>query len=223
MSDASTAGQNNTGASGDQNAAGATGATPGANPNPNPGAAGDGQQTNGQPANGQQTNANGQQGDGKGQPPGEVVYDFKAPEGMELDTALVGEFTPIAKELKLDASQAQKLVDLYGKTRLAEAEALAQTHAQWADQVRNDKEIGGANLDTSLSYAKAAVTALGGDELVKVLNETGLGNHPAVVRAFVNAGKKILPDGLPEGKSTPAGGGDQAALAQMYPSMAKGA
>jgi transcription antitermination factor NusG len=42
-------------------------------------------------------------------------YEFKAGEGVELDTEALKDFEPVARDLNLTNEQAQKLVDAYPK------------------------------------------------------------------------------------------------------------
>lgn len=157
-----------------------------------------------------------------GQQPQEVVYEFKLPDGMELDTAARDAFIPLAKELKLSPEQAQKFVDLKVADVQRQAEAWQSQQAQWVDQVKADAEVGGDNLEKSLAYAKAAVDFIGDPELTKLLNTTGYGNHPTLVKAFVKIGKQLAPDSFVGGKREPAANTEDARLARMYPTMAKG-
>lgn len=151
-------------------------------------------------------------------------YEFKVPEGVQLDETLVGEFTPIAKELNLDNAQAQKLVDLYTKTRAADTQKLydawAQTHEKWVGEAKADKEIGGANFDANVAIAKKAMNAAqlgGGKDLVEALNVTGAGNHPAIIRFFYKVGKLMADDKFDTGKGQSSTSEDKAAA--LYPSM----
>lgn len=151
-------------------------------------------------------------------------YEFKVPEGVQLDETLVGEFTPIAKELNLDNAQAQKLVDLYTKTRAADTQKLydawAQTHEKWVGEAKADKEIGGANFDANVAIAKKAMNAAqlgGGAALVEALNVTGAGNHPEIIRFFYKVGKLMADDKFDTGKGQSSTSEDKAAA--LYPSM----
>lgn len=125
-------------------------------------------------------------------------YEFKLPEGAQLDEALVGEFTPLAKELNLSQDQAQKLVDLYAKTQGAAQKSVADhwdnLNKEWQGKVNSDKEYGGADLDKNVAIAKKAIDAFGTPELKDALNLTGVGNHPEVVRFFYRVGKAISDD-----------------------------
>lgn len=136
----------------------------------------------------------------------EVKYDFKAPDGMELNPDQLGEFTALAKELKLPAEQAQKIVDLATKAEQARMEAHSKLITGWADEVKADKEIGGDKLQENLAVAKKALD-LGPPELKGLLNESGLGNHPAVVKWAIAVGKALSEDKfVPAGQAAPAKG-----------------
>jgi hypothetical protein len=154
-------------------------------------------------------------------PPAEVPaedYTFEMPEGIDLDKAGVDEFTAIAKELKLPKDAADKLVGLEVK-RLQKAQ---QDHVSlvesWAEQVNTDQEIGGDKLAENLAVARKAVDAFGSPGLKDLLNSTGLGNHPEVVKAFFKAGKAISEDGFVRGApKSPATESDLAK--SLFPSM----
>lgn len=147
----------------------------------------------------------------------EVNYEFKMPEGIELDQDAAQEFTAWAKEQGLKPEQAQKVADIGAKMMQKQAEMHAQTVSAWVEQVRADKEIGGDKLEENLAYARAAIDAFGSPELKEILNASGLGNHPAVVKAFIQAGKRIAPDTFVAGNRSPSGDRDPAKT--LFPSM----
>lgn len=132
-----------------------------------------------------------------------VVYDFKMPEGVELDGAAADEFKALAAELKLKPEDAQKVVDLAAKREQARAQAFAAQVQAWGDEVKADKEIGGTKLDENLGLARKALDQFGTPELKSLLDSTGMGNHPQVVKLMVNIGKAISEDKIERG--TPAG------------------
>lgn len=143
-------------------------------------------------------------------------YEFKMPDGVELDAAAAEEFSTIAKELKLDQASAQKVADLGAKMAQRQAEKHAELVQSWVEQVKADKEFGGDKLTENLAVAKKALDTFGTPELRDVLNSTGLGNHPEVIRAFYKAGKAISEDRFVPG--TPKGAEIDAAK-KMFPSM----
>lgn len=144
------------------------------------------------------------------------TYDLKMPEGVELDKAAADEFTAIAKELKLPAEAAQKLADVGAKMAQRQVEAHAKLVESWTESVKTDKEIGGDKLTENLGIARKALDQFGTPELRDVLNMTGFGNHPAVIKAFYKIGKAISEDGFVTG--TAKGPSNDPAKA-MFPSM----
>lgn len=107
-------------------------------------------------------------------------------------------FVEKAKELGLSKEQAQAyLDDKIAERASAEANIKTQVdelHKKWLDTVKADPEIGGAKLTESAEMAKRAVEQFGSDALKSFLDETGLGNHPEMIRAFANIGKKLAND-----------------------------
>lgn len=174
----------------------------------------------GQPAQGQQTP--GQQGDGSStQKTDEVVYEFEIPQGIEVDQARLDQFKGLAKELGLTADAAKKVVAMEVARVQQAAEQHLKTITGWADAVKSDKEIGGDKLAENLATARKAID-LGPPELKELLNSTGLGNHPAVVKWALAVGKKLSEDAfVPGGKTTVPQNTEEARAARMYPTTAQ--
>jgi len=79
---------------------------------------------------------------------------------------------------------------------------------QWVEASTTDKEFGGEKLTENLSVAKKALDAFGSPELRTLLNESGLGNHPEIIRILYRAGKAISEDQMVSGNkgtAKPAG------------------
>lgn len=143
----------------------------------------------------------------------EAYEPFKMPEGIDIDEALVSKATPIMRELGLDQEQAQKAVDFIAQMRADDQAAIvdrwSKTQESWLSEIRNDPNFGGADSEKNLKAARdfiknyATEDDLGGYDLRRVLNETGMGNHPAFVRLF-----KKLSEDLPlgEDEQKPSGG-----------------
>lgn len=122
-------------------------------------------------------------------------YEFKAPENIVVDEATLGAFSEIAKELDMPQEAAQKILDKMGPAMAAKSsEAIANLHKSWGEQTKTDKEFGGEKLNENLAVAKKALDAFGTPELRTLLNQSGLGNHPEIIRAFFKAGKSISED-----------------------------
>lgn len=157
-------------------------------------------------AEGEQPAAEGEQEQGdkveddKDEPQGapEEYADFTVPEGVELDAEVLGEFKATAKELNLPQEAAQKVTDLGVKLAQKWAnetqERVAAMQAGWRDEAQADKEIGGAALPQTLSVAKQAVDKFGTPAFRELLEQSGLGNHPEVIRFAARVGKTISED-----------------------------
>lgn len=152
--------------------------------------------------------------------PEAVKYEFKAPEGVTLDDARLERFTALAKDLKLPADKAQALVDLATEVEVQRAEQHETLKAQWADEVRADKELGGDKLDATLAQARKVYALLPeaqATELKGLLDQSGFGNHPAVVRLFAKVGQALSDDAFIPGGKAPAGA-ERSLAERLYPS-----
>lgn len=145
------------------------------------------------------------------------TYDLQMPEGVELDKDAAAEFVAIAKSLELSQENAQKLATIAGKIQQKQAEARARQVESWVEEVKADKDLGGDKLEENLGVARKALETFGSPELKDVLNASGLGNHPAVIRAFFKAGKAISDDGFVRGSAPRADSNDPAK--KMFPNM----
>jgi len=144
--------------------------------------------------------------------------DFVLPDGFEYDQAIAADFKSVAKELGLKQDQAQKLVDFYAKQYQAQVQAFQKQIQDWAEQAKKDPVIGGADFDKNIGVAVKALDKFGTPELRQVLDNTGLGNHPEVIKFFYNVGKAISEDGFIEGSRKDA---PKSAAEILYPSMIK--
>lgn len=159
----------------------------------------------GDPAGGDGKPAEGQApaGEGEGKPEAKAEgapekYEFALPDGVALDTAVLDRFDPIFRKLNLTNEQASEFAGAYHELRAAEAkaadEAFVQEAETWVKQVRDDPEIGGQAFDANAKAAQSAIAAFATPEFRELLNVTGLGNHPEVVRFCMRIGKAIAED-----------------------------
>ena len=113
----------------------------------------------------------------------------------ELDPEVLTAFGDVAKELNLPQEAAQKVLDKVAPVIQArQAKAIEQTKVEWANLSKSDEEFGGESLTENLDVAKASLDTFGTDALKTLLSETGLGNHPEVIRFMYRAGKAISED-----------------------------
>lgn len=128
---------------------------------------------------------------------------LKLPDGILFDDASLDAFKTLSQEMGLSLEQVQKLVDFEGcflRQGISDDENEKQQILEsWAKQT---KEMYGPDFEDAVSLAVRAADAFGGPELRQLLETTGLGNHPVIVRTFNEIGKRISEDSFPGGKSS---------------------
>lgn len=124
----------------------------------------------------------------------ETYQPFTVPEGLPVDSEQMAAFSALAKELNLSQEAAQKLVSM-------QAQHMVATRDGWYAASQADAEFGGQNLKANLETAMRAVDAFGTPELKRLLVDTGLGDHPEVIRMFFRAGRALAPDRIVSGQS----------------------
>jgi hypothetical protein len=134
------------------------------------------------------------------------AYELTPPEGFEkLDDETVQLATPVFKDLGLSNEQANKLMPVAGKF----AQRIQQQHNQaildevtaqrtaWAKEAQEDAEIGGAKFDETKHLAAKGLDALGypkGSPFRSFLTDSGLSNHPEMIRAMRKIGELVGED-----------------------------
>jgi hypothetical protein len=132
-------------------------------------------------------------------------YEFKAPEGKSYDSSILTAFEASAREANLPQDAAQKLLDsMSPKIAERQLEQIKVVTDGWRQASSSDKDFGGDALNENLGIANKALTTFGSPELIGMLESTGLGNHPEVIRAFYKIGKAISEDKFVTG-AAPAG------------------
>jgi hypothetical protein len=142
---------------------------------------------------------------------------FKLPEGVTLEGERLGEFTKELAELevltKADHAKmqefGQKMVDRHvaelQKTveRLNEhyVNAWEKQKTDWKESFEKDPEIGGNRAQTTINSALQFIRTHGGteaqqQEFRELMNTTGVGNHPALIRILAKA-NAVLGEGKP--------------------------
>lgn len=139
----------------------------------------------------------------------ESYADFTLPEGVTADTVALETATPLFKELNLTQEQAQKLVDFEaGRVQdmvKAQDQAFFDKTKEWAEDAAKDRDIGGDKFEENVLTARLALDKLGSPALVEILDQTGMSNHPAMVKFAFNVGKLLKEDnpGASGSQSTP--------------------
>lgn len=136
--------------------------------------------------------------------PAPAYEPFALPEGLTPEPERMAELTGILGELRASQEQGQKLVDLYvaeaGRYRdfLASEQrrVFDETRAGWRRAATDDPEFGGARLSATLSSIRSMRDRFAADdahlrEFARVLDFTGAGDHPAVIRWFAAAAREF--------------------------------
>jgi len=148
-------------------------------------------------------------------------YEFPAPDeesDFKPDPKTEKWFRKTAFALKLSKEAAGKLYGEYNKMAMelikakGKADASATTkndelmHGEWGDE-----------YDANMKLVEKGIAELGGDELEKLLTDTGLRNHPVILKAFKQIGFEHSDDTIKSG--TISGTPGERTLDDEYPSM----
>lgn len=139
-------------------------------------------------------------GEKEGKKSEEIVYDLSLPEGSLLTQADVDSLKEYAKSKGLSAELAREIlqrqsdsVKSFYESQVAKMEELRKI---WYDETMKDDEIGGKNSKVSIETAKRTFDKYATPAIKKMLDESGFGNHPEVIRIFKRIGDdlKIMND-----------------------------
>lgn len=182
------------------------------------------------PADAAETDAKPEGEAGEGEPEAVVPekYELTVSEGFDLDAATLEAATPIFQELGLTNDQAQKLIPVaegFAQKIVAQVNdeigaAIRAERAEWLDTAKADPEIGGDKFDATLVSAAKALDTLGftkGHPFRALLDTSGLGNHPEMIRAFAKVGRALSEDNdfIRSGQATT---GARSPAESLYPS-----
>ncbi len=155
--------------------------------------------------------------------PPPVYEDFTVPEGVTLDTEQVKEFTNLLSDLEVKSKAdhalmqefGQKAVDFHVAQLTKAAEDLTKFYQKtwekqktdWKEAFLKDPEIGGNRFQTTVDAALTFIRTHGGTpeqqaEFQALMESSGLGNHPAMIRLFANA-SRAMSEGRPLAAQTP--------------------
>lgn len=143
---------------------------------------------------------------------------FTMPDGFKLSEGNNTKMVAFAKKYNLTQDAAQELVNFgvdfskeisEGHKVKSEADFKAKREG-WVNAIKSDKEFGGDKFDETANRARRAVKTFGDTELVKLFEDEGYGDHPALIRAFaridrkINAEANFIEGGTPNSSNTSA-------------------
>lgn len=138
------------------------------------------------------------------------------PEGFEaLDTDAIAAATPLMRAFGVADDQAQDFINQAAPVitgmierattaaAAAQAEQQAALRTEWANTVKADPELGGANFGKTVAMSAVALDKFFDQETRDMLNVTGLGNFPGVVKGFAKMGAHFAEGEIVTGDPTP--------------------
>lgn len=149
-------------------------------------------------------------------------YEFKGEDGNPLlPDEVVNEWAPVFKDLKLDQAGAEKLVQHQLKQQAVMGkqldDALTNDRTVWKQLAQSDPTFGGVNFEANVKLTNEAVAKYGDAEFSSLLKDSGLGDHPAVLRFLASVGKTIKQnDALPGEIANAQRGAPQRTAADLY-------
>lgn len=123
------------------------------------------------------------------------AYELTAPEGYPMDAQTLKAFTEHCRAAGFSKEQAEKQLGWMKDNYQNWHEQQTAQRKSWREELRADKDFGGDKYDASLAEAKKALATFDeGGQIRAMLDETGYGDHPAVVRIFTRVGRALAED-----------------------------
>lgn len=134
---------------------------------------------------------------GRPDTPDAKAYGFEKPTdlpaGLEYSEEQDARLASIVHKAGLNKSQAhmvrQEFIKYMGEGVSAQGEAFETSRATQETQIKTEW---GRAYDQNMKEAKIALKEYGGDEFAAYLEQTGLGNHPAMIKAFHKIASKTM-------------------------------
>src|SRR6266576_1030671 len=125
----------------------------------------------------------------------EVPADVKLNEGLKLDDAKLKVAKDHFHKLGLSSRQASEIMRFYlGTINESDAGFKAARQTEIDSGMTKLKEEFGDKHEARIDLARSVVAKFGGEELTNYLNDSGLGNHPSLIKALAKVGDAMLED-----------------------------
>lgn len=136
-------------------------------------------------------------------------YEVKLAEGVELDTGAIEALTPVLKDLGISAEGFQKLATAFTDYAVKAEAAKDAQFREWltSEVAANEaavKQEWGREYEANLKVARRAIARFADAGVKKILDDTGLGSHPAFLKMFLPIGRLISEDSPPSGATPTA-------------------
>lgn len=138
------------------------------------------------------------------------VYEFKLPDGVELDENAAPLVQDLFKELGLPQDKAQAVLDKLlaidnarhptaEQIEQQQVEAIGALNKSWADECAKLPEIGGDNFNKSLEVTSKVMVKFATPEFRDMLNRSALGSNPEFFKFIHSIGSAMSQDTLEHG------------------------
>lgn len=129
----------------------------------------------------------------------------ETPEGYDLSEIVpetysqdvIEQFKQKAHEAGMTPEGVKKMAQWYKELEIKQQEAIVKSRQMQADRdILELKKEFGVNFDQEISNARKALDAYTDKAFRQYMDETGLGNNPALVKAFAKIGRELSEDRL---------------------------
>ena len=140
-----------------------------------------------------------------GRPEAPDGYDFDLGDGEQSDD--VSDFKSVAHELGLTNDQASNMLGIYNQiTENDIAQEDEQFEQMNVDYLQDIQKEWGDDFNKNAELARRAFTNFASEEAMDVLRDTGLSNHPEILKTFARIGQVLSEDNVLPGTRSAIGG-----------------
>lgn len=132
-----------------------------------------------------------------GRPESPDKYDLSGIVPDTYNQDVLEQFKQKAHETGMSQEGVRKMAEWYKEVEVKQHEAINKARAIQDDQhIMTLKTELGANFDAEVKNARKALDAYTDKAFKQYMDESGLGNHPALVKAFAKIGRELSEDRL---------------------------
>lgn len=132
-----------------------------------------------------------------GRPQDPDKYDLSGIVPETFNQSLVDEFRKKAHENGMSNEGARKMAEWYRDVELRQVETMQKARQEQSDMnILQLKTEFGVKFEEEVNNARKALDAYTDKDFRKYMDESGLGNHPALVKAFAKIGRELSEDRL---------------------------
>ena len=122
-------------------------------------------------------------------------YELEAPEGYPIPADKLKSLTAHFNEIGLTREQAEKQIEYMSRQYAEFQESQKSQRSAWISEIKGDKEFGGEKFKETVADAKRALAQFDDDGSIRgMLNETGYGDNPAIIKIFAKVGRALAED-----------------------------